>query len=208
MKGNPARLREHGFEIEGYEIDQLISMLRYTDDGNPASFVYCWGCLQAYVKLCWGSRMSTSVEEHGQPQSNYEIKMLDTVETFVHGASHMRPLDKNEITAAITPDFQIMRYCPAPLTEHHVRYVRGLVLGKLSRSIQIIGDNNAWIHGRDLLIMMAELCREDNGYTWRCMLKACTGCRKAWARPTIALVRGITHQMLHNRNEGRPFAGA
>ena len=89
--------------------------------------------------------------------------MLDSIEIFVDGQFHMCSFDKNETTASIAPDFEIMRYCPAPLTVHHTRYVRGLLLGKSSRSIQVIGNNTAWILSRDVLRLMTELCREDNG---------------------------------------------
>ena len=66
---------EHGFGLPGYELAQLVSLIREVDDGSLASWVYCAQCLVDLMAAAWVKPRTRS--NWVVPRSRKFVRILD-----------------------------------------------------------------------------------------------------------------------------------
>ena len=183
------------FAIPGFQLHELFSMLRYIDDANPCSLVWCQDCIHDLLKEMWGVDLDISQEETADGEQ--ALHFLDTKEVFHNGAFYLRPYDKLSVVEIQKTENPISRFVPAPFNGSPLRDIRSLVIGRLARTEQIIGDEQCFeAEGvRMVWSLLVDLTDSSRSYTWPTIVKALAGSRNARFRRVLAKVRSAATVM-------------
>jgi hypothetical protein len=183
------RQRRTGFWLEGHHLREVINFIRYVDDATPASGVLCRRCVKEAMDEFWGRDLDISEESCAQV-----VDFLDGQERFFEGRFLLRARDRGDVTAEgrIPPSFA--RYTPRPWAAYPVRYLKGLLTGKLARVQQITpGDEDeGFRHG---WYMIVELTSSTCNFSWEEIVAACTGHRMRWAKRVFSRLRFAAETM-------------
>ena len=129
--------------------------------------------------------MGVTLEEFGLPEHDYKMRFLDSVETYCSEAREfkLRSYDKNEEPLKVgDEEVCTVRFAGPHHARHPVRYVRGLLLGRLSRIHQLAGNNDMAVV-EDIGRMLKETLAI--GYSCRQLRNALFGLRQVWAQPAV-----------------------
>ena len=117
------------------------------------------------------------------------MRFLDNVETWTETQGFsITPFDKHEEPMRVgEEEVCIVRFAGPHHSQHPVRYMRGLLLGRLSRIHQLAGSDDSEVVG-DLGRMLKEMLVL--GYSCCQLRKALFDLRQVWAQPAArALIR-------------------
>lgn len=180
--------QQHRFHIPGYTLLQLVNLIRYVDDGNPASGVYCRRCVGQRMKLIRGSDLNVSEEEYAGDNAENCIQFLDGQERYYEGRFYYRYQDRHMIVIDGKRTSAAVRFMPKPWNGHPIRYLRALLLGRLARIYQIEGDGDTPAL-RGAWELMIELTRKDRGYQWCDFVSALSGAKRTRERRLFRTLR-------------------
>ena len=82
-----------------------------------------------------------------------------------------------------------------------VNYVKSIILGKIARGLQILGEGASWSIFYQVTNFLTGLAEDDKGYSWRILYKAVAGNRKEWARPITSLPRSFIRLVIPKRRQ-------
>lgn len=182
------RLKRLGFWIEGYDIQELLSILRLVDDGSIASFVYCMPCLHLFLCEAWGQEQSVTVEEWGK-----QIRFTDMMEEVIGTKFALKPSYKNTPGTHLCQEW-VCRFIPYARVQRPAMYVRSLFAGRLARTVQICGENQLQLL-EAIWELSVELHGPPNRYPWAVVRRAMGGIRNKPAQPVLARVRRMVKEL-------------
>jgi len=177
------------FAVPGYSLENLIAIVTYVDDASLASFAFCRHCLYKFAVRMWGSDMQVTEEEWGEPSEAYEMRFLDSVETYDVN-SHtwtLKPHDRNQSPLTVgTQQIPLARFAGPQFSGDPVRYARGLLLGRFARIHQLVEVDDEQPVVLDLGRILKELLTL--GYSSRTLRVALSTMRQAWAMPAVQIL--------------------
>jgi hypothetical protein len=188
---DPPRVRNDRFVVEGLPFRQAVACILYVDDGSFGSFVWCRHCLYTLAVKLWGSDMAVSEEEHGDPEARYRMRFLDSFEEYEEssGLFYLLPVGKNmeplRVGRHVIP---ITRFSGPAFVESSHRYLRSLILGRLARLHQLLGEDHSPVVP-NVGTMLVELLQA--GYSARQLRTAMGSLRQAWAQPAVSALRKV-----------------
>jgi hypothetical protein len=181
--------------VEGLRLEQILSLIRLVDDGSLAATCHCVPCVRKWMQEVWGLEMDVTLEESGE-----SIRFTDFVETFRDGRFFLRPFHmKSHLEEQPYP---VNRYIPHKHHPQPIRYVRSLIIAKLHRWHQIIGDNLTELQ-TGLLELCVELHAPPLKYQWNSLALATRGIHLPWAMTPLFNVRATLHTFSDFDKEGK-----
>ena len=140
----------------------------------------------------WGSDMQVTEEDWGEPSGAYEMRFLDSVETYdvnTHILT-LKPHDRNQSPLLVgTQQIPLARFAGPQFSGNPVRYARGLLLGRLARVHQLVEVDDEQPVVLDLGRILKELLAL--GYSSRVLKEALGTMRQAWAEPAVKTLMGM-----------------